>query len=708
MVIHEIFGLTDWEPTVVDRLAKQGYVAIVPDLLSSKYGRSPADPDSAGSSWAISSPSASPPTSTRPMPTSTRCRRCGRATSGTIGFCWGGGESFRYATNNPKLRAAVVCYGPPPDTAAMKRITAPVLGIYGENDERIARTLPEVTAAMQTAGKTYTTEVYPGTGHGFLHPGREGSDGPQAERAWKRILEFTGLGSASRPEGGARGPRAISPPCSPPSCCCRSPRRPRRRRTTHDALSYDITLVTSRHRRPHAGRGADDVAAPLERRGDRDARLLPPGGPGPGGREAQHPARPHDVRALRARGGRASREGGGRHPEHPGPLPWILPGRRRAGPTRAGHAARPAAEPRRPARLWLPVPDGSGRSGHGPVERAGAQRRASVLASGELVGIDTLTTDTRPGTTTRDTRCRSNGWPWRRAAYVTVLRARRRCGDARRWRSGLRPRSAVAARAFRRAGDIAAYFTRLLGPFPYLRLVHAEAAIPDPAVSSAEIALYGQDAFATAGPAETTSPGRRRGSGWGTRSRAIRRRPVGCSRGCRPISRPCGTPTPVVRRWPRRCTRSWTRHSGRIAWRGAAPGPCTSSGAWWATAPSRPGSAPWCGRQGPHRRPGRGRPDHVTGGRPGSRLGPAAGREGGSPCWRGRPSAGVDSIGSISGRSATGRSAAGSSPAGGRQTGAGRCHRSATAVPLKGVQRAPGRVELDPAGTWLVRLQRAE
>jgi carboxymethylenebutenolidase len=84
----------------------------------------------------------------------------------------------------------VVCYGPPPDTAAMKRITAPVLGIYGEKDERINSTLPEVTAAMQKAGKTYNTEVFPGTGHGFLHPGREGSDGPQPERAWKRILEF--------------------------------------------------------------------------------------------------------------------------------------------------------------------------------------------------------------------------------------------------------------------------------------------------------------------------------------------------------------------------------------------------------------------------------------------------------------------------------------------------------------------------------------
>jgi dienelactone hydrolase len=65
-----------------------------------------------------------------------------------------------------------------------------VLGIYGENDARINSQLPEVVAEMQSAGKTFAQEVYPGTGHGFLKPGREGSDGPQPDKAWKRIDEF--------------------------------------------------------------------------------------------------------------------------------------------------------------------------------------------------------------------------------------------------------------------------------------------------------------------------------------------------------------------------------------------------------------------------------------------------------------------------------------------------------------------------------------
>ena len=190
IVIHEIFGLTDWEPSVVDRLAKEGYVAIVPDLLSSKHGKSPADADSGRKLIGELEPERITADLDATYAYVNALPAVEKDHIGTIGFCWGGGQSFRYATNNPNLRAVVVCYGPPPDTAAMRRIQAPVLGVYGENDERIDATLPTVVAAMQSDGKTFNHEVYPGTGHGFLKPGRQGSDGPQVERAWKRILEF--------------------------------------------------------------------------------------------------------------------------------------------------------------------------------------------------------------------------------------------------------------------------------------------------------------------------------------------------------------------------------------------------------------------------------------------------------------------------------------------------------------------------------------
>lgn len=190
IVIHEIYGLTDWEPTVADRLAKEGMVAIVPDLLSSKHGKTPRDEGEARKLVGELEPErvTADLDATYAYLDGLPSVRAGDI--GTIGFCWGGGQSFRYATNNPRLKAAVVCYGPAPDTAAMRRIRAPVLGIYGEDDARINAALPDVNAAMANYGKNFTQEVFPGTGHGFLKPGRQGYDGPQPERAWTRILEF--------------------------------------------------------------------------------------------------------------------------------------------------------------------------------------------------------------------------------------------------------------------------------------------------------------------------------------------------------------------------------------------------------------------------------------------------------------------------------------------------------------------------------------
>jgi carboxymethylenebutenolidase len=190
IVIHEIFGLTGWEPTVVDRLAKEGFVAIVPDLLSSKHGKSPADENEGRKLIGELEPERITADLDATYAYLNGLPAVRKGDIGTIGFCWGGGQSFRYATNNPNLKAAVVCYGPAPDTASMRRIKAPVLGIYGENDARINAALPDVNSAMQMQGKTFTQEVFPGTGHGFLKPGREGNDGPQPERAWARVLEF--------------------------------------------------------------------------------------------------------------------------------------------------------------------------------------------------------------------------------------------------------------------------------------------------------------------------------------------------------------------------------------------------------------------------------------------------------------------------------------------------------------------------------------
>ena len=89
------------------------------------------------------------------------------------GFCWGGGQSFRFATNRPDLAAAFVFYGPPPPVDAMARIKAPVYGFYGENDARISQTIPDTERAMKAAGKTYEPVIYNGAGHGFMRAGEQ-------------------------------------------------------------------------------------------------------------------------------------------------------------------------------------------------------------------------------------------------------------------------------------------------------------------------------------------------------------------------------------------------------------------------------------------------------------------------------------------------------------------------------------------------------
>jgi carboxymethylenebutenolidase len=190
IIIHEIFGMTDWEPTVADRLAGQGFIAAVPDLLSSRFGITPPTQDSGRKLIALLAPDAITADLEAVGAYLDALPAARRGDQGVIGFCWGGGQTFRYATNNPRLKAAVVCYGPSADTGAMRRINARVRGIYGENDARINASLPMVDSTMRQLGKRFEPTIYPGTGHGFLKPGRQGSDGPQVERAWTDIVGF--------------------------------------------------------------------------------------------------------------------------------------------------------------------------------------------------------------------------------------------------------------------------------------------------------------------------------------------------------------------------------------------------------------------------------------------------------------------------------------------------------------------------------------
>jgi carboxymethylenebutenolidase len=195
VVIHEIFGLTDWVRGVADQLAEAGYIAIAPDLLS---GTAPGGGGTAelGSGDAVRKAISSLPTDQVTSDLNALAKYVAQlpACNGKLavaGFCWGGSQSFRFATNNKDLKAAFVFYGTGPEgSSAIARIPAPVYGFYGGNDARVNATIPKTEELMKKAGKTYEPVIYEGAGHGFMRAG-EAPDSNAANKkarddAWKR------------------------------------------------------------------------------------------------------------------------------------------------------------------------------------------------------------------------------------------------------------------------------------------------------------------------------------------------------------------------------------------------------------------------------------------------------------------------------------------------------------------------------------------
>lgn len=178
LVIHEIFGMSDWVQSLTDQLAEAGYLAIAPDLLSG------LGPNGGGTSEIRAVDSNAVGKAIRDLPPDQITADLNAvadyvaklpAANGKVavtGYCWGGTQSFRYATNNLKLKAAFVFYGSAPENKdGLTTIKAPVHGFYGGNDARINATLPKTIELMKELGKTYDPVTYEGAGHGFMRAG---------------------------------------------------------------------------------------------------------------------------------------------------------------------------------------------------------------------------------------------------------------------------------------------------------------------------------------------------------------------------------------------------------------------------------------------------------------------------------------------------------------------------------------------------------
>jgi carboxymethylenebutenolidase len=190
VVIHEIFGLTDWVRGVTDQLAAAGYIAIAPDLLSGTAPGGGGTSELGGGDAVRKAISSLPPNQITTDLNAvadyvSKLPACnGKVAVG--GFCWGGGQSFRFATNNKDVKAAFVFYGTgPEDPGDIGRIQAPVYGFYGGNDARVDATIPKTEELMKKAGKTYQPVVYDGAGHGFMRAG----EAPDANAANKKARD---------------------------------------------------------------------------------------------------------------------------------------------------------------------------------------------------------------------------------------------------------------------------------------------------------------------------------------------------------------------------------------------------------------------------------------------------------------------------------------------------------------------------------------
>jgi carboxymethylenebutenolidase len=195
VVIHEYWGLNDWVKEQASKLADQGYVTLAIDLYRGKVATTPNEahefmggvpPDrakrdlEAAFNFLASQPNVK------------------KDRIGAIGWCMGGGYALGLALEEPKLAADVINYGVfdyaslAKDQATLKKINAPILGIFGAQDRGIpADDVRKFAEQLDKLGKTGTLTIYPDAGHAFENPNNKDGYRPKdAQDAWEKTVAF--------------------------------------------------------------------------------------------------------------------------------------------------------------------------------------------------------------------------------------------------------------------------------------------------------------------------------------------------------------------------------------------------------------------------------------------------------------------------------------------------------------------------------------
>jgi carboxymethylenebutenolidase len=202
ILIHEEWGLTDWIIRISSEIAEQGYLVIVPDLVSSLVSGKDTVTDLSNEEIIRTQLLNSGHEAIKiALDESFKYLKADPLCNGkiaVIGFSWGGTQAFMYMTENENLAAGFIFYGRSPESNRdLSRIKAPVYGIYGEYDTMLNGTLDATIRRMKRLGKDYQPFIINGGGHGFMRSGeRPGAteDNTKARTAgWNKLLELISL-----------------------------------------------------------------------------------------------------------------------------------------------------------------------------------------------------------------------------------------------------------------------------------------------------------------------------------------------------------------------------------------------------------------------------------------------------------------------------------------------------------------------------------
>lgn len=194
VVVHEIFGLSNWVRGVADQLAADGFIAIAPDLLTMKRRGNLTSEWAADSARAVIRTLRSEDVHRDIAAVAKYGMGLPAATQkyGVVGYCWGGSTVFEHAVVTPSLGASVVYYGGSPASERLATVRAPVLGLYGGDDARVNATIPAADSTMKALGRSYEHHEFAGAGHGFLRnqTGNNGANLEATRQAWPKTIAF--------------------------------------------------------------------------------------------------------------------------------------------------------------------------------------------------------------------------------------------------------------------------------------------------------------------------------------------------------------------------------------------------------------------------------------------------------------------------------------------------------------------------------------